>query len=127
MKFTAFPEAVELLEYAVQNSKKNYVYTHSGSIVGEMLKNMGIDHLFTFILDSSYGFPAKPAPDALHYLCERFALDPKNCMMIGDRPIDAQAGMNAGMPGCLWDAGVLFPDAKVDIVVKDLADVKNYL
>ena len=127
MRFTAFPEAIELLEYAVQNGKKNYVYTHSGSIVGDMLKNMGIDHLFTFLLDSSYGFPAKPAPDALRYLCERFSLDPKTCMMIGDRPIDAHAGMNAGMPGCLWDAGGLFPDAKVDYVVKDLLDVKKLI
>ena len=125
--FVAFPEAVELLEYAVQNGKKNYVYTHSGSIVREMLKNMGIDHLFTFLLDSSYGFPAKPAPNALNYLCERFALDPKDCMMIGDRPIDAHAGMNAGMVGCLWDAGGLFPDAKVDHMVKELSEVKKLL
>ena len=127
LRFVAFPEAVELLEYAFQNGKKNYVYTHSGSIVGEMLKNMGIDHLFTFLLDSSYGFPAKPAPNALQYLCERFALDPQKCMMIGDRPIDAQAGMNAGMQGCLWDAGRLFPDAKVDHVVTNLLDVKQLL
>lgn len=127
MRFTAFPEAIELLEYAVGNGKRNYVYTHSGSIVGEMLKNMGIDHLFTFLLDSSYGFPSKPAPDALNYLCSRFSLDPKTCMMIGDRPIDAQAGMNAGMTGCLWDAGNLFPDAEVDIKINNLSDVRNYL
>lgn len=127
MQFRAFPEAVELLEYAVKCGKSNYIYTHSGSIVGEMLKNMGIDHLFTFLLDSSYNFPLKPAPDALLYFLERFSLDPKTCMMIGDRPIDAQAGMNAGMAGCLWDAGGLFPDAKVDHIIAHLEEVKDLL
>ena len=126
-KFVAFPEAVELLEYANKTGRKNYLYTHSGSIVGEILKNMGIDHLFTFVLDSSYGFPAKPAPDALLYLIDRFSLDPKSCMMIGDRPIDAQAGMNAGMAGCLWDMGKLFEDAVVDHRVDHLIDVKKLI
>ena len=44
--------------------------------------------------------------------------------MIGDRPIDAYAGMNAGMHGCLWDADGLFADAKVDFYVEELSEIK---
>ena len=45
--------------------------------------------------------------------------------MIGDRPIDAHAGMNAGMYGCLWDADGLFEDAQVDFYIKDLSKVRE--
>lgn len=65
----------------------------------------------------------RPAPDALLYFLERFGLEAGACMMIGDRPIDAQAGMNAGMLGCLRDADGLFPDFNPDIRVRSLLDV----
>ncbi len=122
--FQAFPAAVELLQKSVENGRKNYIYTHSnGEVVSKMLQNMGIDHLFEFMLDSTYPFPRKPAPDALNFLVEKLSLDRAECLMIGDRPIDALAGMNAGMKGCLWDAEGLFPDEKIDYIVKDLAEI----
>ncbi len=121
--FSVFPQAVELLRASVKAGKKNYIYTHTGPVVKEMLQNMGILDCFTFILDSSYGFPLKPSPDALQFFLQKFDFDPKTCMMIGDRPIDAHAGMNAGMYGCLWDEEGLFTDAKVDYYIKDLAEV----
>ncbi len=122
-EFPLFPEAVEVLRAALAAGKKNYLYTHTGSVVHQMLENLGIADCFTFVLDASYGFPLKPAPDALLFLAEKFHLDPETCMMIGDRPIDAHAGMNAGMKGCLWDAEGLFPDAKVDYYIKALSEV----
>ena len=47
--------------------------------------------------------------------------------LLGDRPIDAQCGHNAGMTGCLWDFYGIFKDATPDIYVTRLEDVKNYL
>ena len=124
-EFPVYPEAVALLRDAVKAGKKNYLYTHTGPVVKDMLMRMGIFDCFTFVLDASYGFPLKPAPDALQYLIQRFQLDPGACMMIGDRPIDAHAGMNAGMYGCLWDAENLFAGAHVDYYIKDLSDVSK--
>ena len=43
--------------------------------------------------------------------------------MIGDRPIDALAGMNAGMLGFLWDENGLYNDIKVDYYSKNITDV----
>ena len=37
--------------------------------------------------------------------------------------IDAQAGMNAGMIGCLWDKDDLFPDFYPDVRVVSLLDI----
>lgn len=127
MEFQAFPEAIDLLQYAAKRGKKLYIYTHSGDIVKQMMKNMRIDSLFTFVLDASFGFAEKPAPDALLYLMQRFDLQADHCLMIGDRPIDAHAGMNAGMKGCLWDARELYPEAKADYVVRSLSEIKNLI
>ncbi len=125
LSFPIFPEAVEVLRAAVAAGKKNYLYTHTGPVVKDMLEHLGVADCFTYILDSSYGFPLKPAPDALLFLARELQLDPDMCLMIGDRPIDAHAGMNAGMKGCLWDADDLFPDAHVDYYIKDLREVRR--
>lgn len=122
-EFCIFPEARELLIRAKAAGKHNYIYTHTGPVVKEMLSNMGVLDLFDFILDASYGFPMKPSPDALLFFLEKFGFDPKSCMMIGDRPIDAHAGMRAGIYGCLWDADGLFKDANVDYYITDLSEV----
>ena len=123
LEFKPFPEAIRLLRDAKAAGKKNYLYTHTGPVVKDMLANMGIADCFEFILDSSYGFPLKPAPDALCFLAQHFSLDPSTCLMIGDRPIDALAGQNAGMKGCLWDAEDLFDETGIDHYVKNLSDV----
>ena len=124
LDFRPFPDAVELLDRIAVCGKKSYIYTHTGEVVRDMLKNMNLLDRFEFILDNSYGFPTKPAPNALLYFLERFGLSADECMMIGDRPIDAQAGMNAGMLGCLWDADGLFLDFTPDIRVKSLLDIE---
>lgn len=127
MEFCAFPEAVKLLHDALADGKKNYLYTHSGPMVGDMLSNMGLSDCFTFLLDSSYGFPMKPAPDALQFLCRELHLPPERCAMIGDRPIDSAAGRNAGMLGCLWDADGLFPEEPEEIYVRRLSELPEEL
>ena len=118
-----YEEVINLIKCAKAAGKKNFIYTHTGPIAKEILANIGILDYFEFVLDASYPFPMKPAPDALLFLAEHCGLDAKECLMIGDRPIDAYAGMNAGMLGFLWDEEGLFPDAKVDYCSKDITDV----
>ena len=125
--YRAFPAVQPLLEKAVSLGKKNYVYTHSPDVVLDILKNMGLDGYFTDVITSSYGFPAKPAPDALQFLCQKHSLDPARCMMIGDRPIDTQAGHNAGMIGCLWDAFGEYPDEEVEYKIQRLEELTELL
>ncbi|MBO4836470.1 MAG: HAD hydrolase-like protein, partial [Clostridia bacterium] len=40
---------------------------------------------------------------ALLYLVRKHDLDPKRCIMVGDRVLDVEAGLNAGMCGALFD------------------------
>ena len=125
VEFKPYPQAIKLLRDAQKAGKKNYLYTHTGPVVKDMLANMGILDCFEFVLDSSYGFPLKPAPDALLFLLEHCRLNPAECMMIGDRPIDAQAGQNAGMTGCLWDGENLFSPNGVDYYIKELDEIAD--
>lgn len=118
-----FAQTIDLIKRAKAAGKKNFIYTHTGPIAKEILRNIGILNDFEFVLDASYPFPMKPAPDALLFLAEHCGLNPQECLMIGDRPIDALAGMNAGMLGFLWDEDDLYKDIKVDYHTKDITDV----
>ncbi len=125
MEFKPYPQAIKLLRDAKKAGRKNYLYTHTGPVVKKMLANMEILECFEFVLDSSYSFPLKPAPDALLFLQRECRLDPPTCIMIGDRPIDALAGQNADMKGCLWDEEDLFSPEGIDYYIKDLREVAD--
>lgn len=122
-----YPEAEEILRYAMAQGHKNYLYTHSGKIVKLLLEKWGIADCFEDIIDSTMKFPTKPAPDALNYLCEKHSLDKKDCIMIGDRDIDTNCGRNAGMKGCLFDPEHYYDEADVDYRIENLLELKNII
>ncbi len=122
-----YPEAEEILRYAMAQGHKNYLYTHSGKIVKVLLEQWGIADCFEDIIDSTMKFPTKPAPDALNYLCEKHGLDKKDCIMIGDRDIDTDCGRNAGMKGCLFDPEHYYDDSDVDYRIENLLELKNII
>ena len=126
-EFALYDGAKELLDAVVKSGKKNYLYTHSGKVVYEIMDLMGISDYFTCVLDASQGFPSKPAPDALLSLMERFDLDPQACVMVGDRPIDVQAGANAGMQTCFFDPDGFFPDTPATYHVDRLCDIQKLI
>jgi len=122
----AFSDAKEVLQYLKDHGKKNYIYTHTGKFVYEMLDKMEIADMFEFVLDGSYGFPSKPKPDALLFLMEKFNIDPEKALMVGDRDIDTDAAHNAGIHGCLIEDGY-YPDCKTEYYIKKLSDLKNII
>ena len=122
-----YPEAEEILRYAMAQGHKNYLYTHSGKIVKILLEQWGIADCFEDIIDSTMKFPTKPAPDALNFLCEKHGLDKKDCIMIGDRDIDTDCGRNAGMKGCLFDPEHYYDKADVDYRIENLLELKNII
>lgn len=122
-----YPEAEEILRYAMAQGHKNYLYTHSGKIVKILLEQWGIADCFEDIIDSTMKFPTKPAPDALNYLCEKHGLDKKDCLMIGDRDIDTDCGRNAGIKGCLFDPDHYYDKADVDYRIENLLELKNII
>ena len=106
------PEELETLHnYGV----KHYVATHRDLQCRELLEKAGLARYFTGYATQEDGLPRKPAPDMLLHLIRKYGLDPAQCLMVGDRPLDPEAGINAGVLSVLLDTENRFPDAACDL------------
>ena len=88
----------------------HYLVTHRDRGALKCLENAGLLALFDDFVTSEDGLPRKPEPDMLLHLIRRHGLNPAECVMIGDRPLDTAAGRGAGMLSCLLDVEGRFPD-----------------
>lgn len=123
----AFPQSADILKYANDHGKKNYIYTHTGKFVFELLDIMKLTEYFDFIMDGSYDFPRKPAPDGLNFITEKCGIDKSRALMIGDRDIDIDAAHNAGIAGCLIDTEGYYPNCRADHRINTLDELKNII
>ena len=122
-----YPGVREALQAVIDHGGKNYLYTHRG---GSAARWLDYDHLSTLFSDwvtSQDGFPAKPAPDALNHLAQKHGLRKAECIMLGDRDIDLDAGKNAGMACALFDPDHLYPDYDTPWRFSDMDALKKTL
>ncbi|MBM7690551.1 hypothetical protein BCR24_15785 [Enterococcus ureilyticus] len=89
--------AKEILNWTRLNDIQNYIYTHKSDTAIQILKNLNIDSFFEEVVTSSYGFKRKPDSQALDYLIEKYNLDKQKTYYIGDRLIDKEVAINAGI------------------------------
>jgi phosphoglycolate phosphatase-like HAD superfamily hydrolase len=94
---------------------KHYLVTHRNSLALKWLEMANLLHYFTDWVVAEDGFPSKPQPNSLNHLLQKHGLDRAACVMIGDRPLDTQAGHNAGMLACLLDEEGRFPREACDV------------
>ena len=105
----------------------HYLVTHRNRRTLDFLQANGLAEYFTRVITSEDGFPRKPAPDSLLYLLKTCALQPERCVMIGDRPLDVEAGVNAGMLGCLLDADGRFAGYPCSLRVRAASELTGLL
>lgn len=91
----------ELLSDIVAQGGKNYLYTLRNHVAVETLERCGVAEYFTDFVTADDGFPGKPAPDAVLHLIDKHHLDKTQVVMVGDRDLDGNSGLNAGAGGCL--------------------------
>ena len=101
--FAPYAETASVLRALKAEGARHFVYTHRGNETIEYLKRFGLLELFQRCITAADGFPPKPSPEALRYLIQTYHLTPAKSLMIGDRLIDMEAAVNAGIPGCLFD------------------------
>ncbi|MHC1786892.1 MAG: HAD-IA family hydrolase [Christensenellales bacterium] len=118
-----YPGAGEALAHLQAQGCRNYLYTHRGDTAQAALEAEGLLPLFRDAVTSRQGFPPKPAPDALKYLLGKYGLQPADCVMVGDRPIDLDAGRNAGMSGLLFDPEGFYPKYPAFARYRSYADI----
>ena len=78
---------------------ENYIFTHRSSITTmAYLERFGLTHYFADIITpQSPAFAWKPAPDAILYLLQAHGLPAGQTAMVGDRQIDLDSGVAAGV------------------------------
>lgn len=102
-RFPPYEGLEDCLKTLAEAGCRHYLYTHRDQLAVELLQRDGLWGYFSGAVTSCNGFPHKPAPDALLFLQKKHRLDPACCIMIGDRGIDIQSGLNAGMAGAVFD------------------------
>ena len=121
----AMPHAEKTLSALTRAGHLCFVYTHRGASCSAILSQTGLLPCFTEVVTSLDGFPRKPAPDAILYLMKKYRLAPSDCFYVGDRSLDIEAAIHAGIKSILY----LDPTApgketgQEDYVVKDLWEI----
>jgi phosphoglycolate phosphatase-like HAD superfamily hydrolase len=117
-----FPGAREVCEWIIGNEGLNFIVTHHGKTNAEsILAYHRMAHLFTDAIFRDQGYPKKPDPAMFNVLIDRYQLNRNETLAIGDRDLDIEAGLLAGLPTCLYAKDGDIPH-KPDIVINDYRD-----
>ncbi len=119
------PHALETLDYCEQEGIHLFVITHRGVTTESVLINTGIITYFDEIITSMNSFPRKPDPTSALYLIDKYGLDKNNTYYVGDRTLDVEFAVNAGIKSILYlpDINPTIPTGKETYIIEDLFDI----
>ena len=90
-----------LLEEISDQGGRNFLVSHRNDQVLDILEKTGIADYFTEVVTASSGFKRKPNPESMIYLRDKYKIG--SGIVIGDRPIDIEAGQAAGLATHLFE------------------------
>lgn len=123
-----FPFAKEICEAIIAAGGMNFIVTHRSKNSSEKyLKEFGMISLFTEIAATEMGFKRKPDPEAYFYILNKYSLDPKEVLIVGDREFEAKAAENAGIHCCLFDSNKILRITKTEYYIKELSELRTIL
>ena len=80
------------------------VISNADGRVAGVLREVGLDPFFEFVLDSAVVGVEKPDPEIFREGCRRLELDPARCLYVGDLyPVDYLGATGAGLEAVLLD------------------------
>lgn len=84
---------------------------------------------FVAVLGASAHVPLKPEPAAALSIAEGFALDPEECVFVGDTEIDVETARRAGMcaAGVTWGFRAESVRSRADVVLEHPADLLAFV
>lgn len=115
------PGAREVLDWAKENSIPNFVYTHKGDNAFQLLEDLEVADYFTEVLTADSGFARKPDPEALDYLIEKYQLEKETTYYIGDRLLDMETALAAG----IQSINLLIEDQRDNQKISHLTEIPN--
>ena len=129
LQIKLIPNAMEVLQAVSDMRVTNYIYTHKGKSTEEVLENLGIKQFFDEIITNQSGFARKPRPDAINYLVKKHQLCKESTFYVGDRSIDVECAVNAGIKSILFlvEGSCVKTNGKEDYVIRDLIEIKDIM
>lgn len=121
------PHIPEVLRALHAAGGRHYLVTHRDSRAWDFLRAAGLRALFEGGVVKEDKLPRKPAPDMLIHLMEKHGLTPEECVMIGDRPLDTESGIAAGMLSILIDPEDRFPDEACDVRIHHAGELLDFI
>ena len=122
------PGARALLDRLKAAGVRSFLFTHRGPSTEAVLRRVGLEADFEEVLTAESGFPRKPAPDAILYLLQRHQLSPEGSCYVGDRPLDIQCAVNAGIQAVLYaPEGDFLPPEVPHVSISSLAELGNLI
>lgn len=120
---TLFPGVKEVLE---NSAFRCFVYTHRGTSCIEIFKDLEIFDYFEEIVDRTYGFKRKPDSEGVDYLVNKYGLNKDRSYYIGDRLLDIDCGINAGIKTIFFNSARLGLDSSgADHVIQNLNEINK--
>ncbi|KFN90925.1 haloacid dehalogenase-like family hydrolase [Tetragenococcus muriaticus PMC-11-5] len=111
-----------------RKQKRNIILTHRRQDSTQLLlEREQLDDLISEIVGPENEFPRKPDPTALQYLLDKYSLDPKKTVMIGDRALDVDAGKNAGVHTLFFDNENLLHNIQADHRVTTMQEIERFV
>jgi len=110
-----FPGAVSVLSAVIASGGMNFLVSHRDNQVLDILNRAEITDKFTEIVTKDNGFARKPNPESFNYLIDKYGLDRAATVTVGDRQIDIEAGVAAGISAIYFDPPRTFELATVSI------------
>lgn len=124
----SFSGAKKVLQAVVRKQKRNIILTHRKQDSTQLLlEKEQLDDLISEIVGPENEFPRKPDPTALQYLLDKYSLDPKKTVMIGDRALDVDAGKNAGVHTLFFDNENLLHNIQADHRVTTMQEIERFV
>lgn len=124
----SFPGTKEVLQAVARKQKRNIILTHRRQDSTQLLlEREQLDDLISEIVGPENKFPRKPDPAALQYLLDKYSLNPKKTVMIGDRALDVDAGKNAGVHTLFFDNENLLHNIQADHRVTTMQEIERFV
>lgn len=121
-----FQGVKEICKLVSQNEGYHYLLTHRGESAFILLEKQGLLRYFRECITSGDGFARKPSPEGILYLLNKYQMNPKETIMIGDREIDILSGKNAGVSSCYFNIDGVF-DVEADYYIRSIEQLKDMI
>lgn len=128
MPVFAYDDAKQTLETIQQLGGQHFLLTHRENRSAQaLLTASDLVEYFVEIVGPENQFPRKPNPTSLNYLIEKYQLNRAETVMIGDRPMDIDAGIGARVSTIFYNDERLFTIDRAKHEVNSLSEIIQFI